>query len=100
MCVASEEIGDVGSEKDRFEGRQYRNVYARTAVVWDELRRIKGDEIGCERQRREEELGSEGHKKEANVEDGDEELDWKTRYSHNHEPECGIDDVDEVDEVR
>lgn len=100
MCVAGEEIGDVGSEKDRFESWQYRNVYARSAVVWDELRRIKSDEIGCDRQGREEELGSEGYEKEANVEDRDEELDWKAGYSHNHEPERGVDDVDEVDEVR
>lgn len=84
MCVASEEIGDVGSEKDRFESWQYRNVYARSAIVWDELRRIKSDEISCDRQGREEELGSEGYEKEANVEDRDEELDWKTGYSHNH----------------
>jgi hypothetical protein len=34
------------------------------------------------------------------VEDRDEELDWKAGYSHNHEPEYGVDDVDEVDEVR
>lgn len=100
MCVASEEIRDVGTEKDRFESWQYRNVYARAAIVWDELGRIKSDEIGCDRQRREEELRSKGYEKEADVEDRDEELDWKTRYSHNHEPECGIYDVDEVDEVR
>jgi len=69
-------------------------------VVWDELRRIKGDEIGCDRQRREEELGSERYEEEANVEDRDDEFDRKTWYSHNHEPESRIDDVDEVDEVR
>jgi len=74
-------------------------VYDRSAVVWNELRRIKSDEIGCDRQSREEELGSEGYEKEANVEDRDEELDRKTGYSHDHEPECG-DDVDEVDKVR
>ena len=99
MCVAGEEIGNVGSEKNRFKSWQYGNVYARSAVVWDELRRIKSDEIGCDRQGREEELGSKGYEKEANVEDRDEELDWKTGYSHNHEPECGVHDVDEVDEV-
>ena len=99
MCVAGEEIGDVGSEKDRFESWQYRNVYARSAVVWDELSRKKCDEIGCDRQRREEKLGSDGYEKETDVEDRDEELDWKTGYTHNHEPECRVDDVDEVDEV-
>jgi len=71
VCVAGEEIGDVGSEKDRFESWQYRNVYGRSAVVWDELRRIKSDEISCDGQRREKELRSERYKKEANVEDRD-----------------------------
>jgi len=69
-------------------------------VVWDELRRIKGDEIGCDGQRWEKELGSDGYEKETDVEERDEEFDWKPGYSHNHEPECGVDDVDEIDEVR